>query len=370
MTRLARTLLHCCVLVSVAGATPVAGFTPVAGPRTWSFPRDHGAHPGFQTEWWYWTGHLEAAGHRYGYEIVFFRRAPDQPTDLGHGFAGWKPAEFFPAHVALTDIDAGSFHHEQRIRRDIGGMAGSDSTDLRVWCGDWRAERRGEAFILTAGSDDWRLDLEMTPDKPPVRHGEDGLSRKGPLDGQASYYYSLPRLTTQGSLTRGERTTPVTGQSWMDHEFFSSDLDTTLAGWDWFSLQLDDRSELMLYRLRSRSGPASDWISGTWIDADGDTRPLRREEIVIEATGSWTSPSTGTTYPAQWTIQVPPIDLSLTARPTVAAQELDTTGSTGVLYWEGSIEIAGQRAGRTLRGVGYAELTGYDGRTPMRGSSR
>lgn len=158
----------------------------------------------------------------------------------------------------------------------------------------------------------------------------------------------------------------MTGQSWMDHEFFSSDLDTTLVGWDWFSLQLDDRTELMLYRLRGKSGADDDWVSGSWIDADGNAKPLRPEEIVIEATASWTSPQTGTTYPAAWTIRVPTLDLALTARPTVAAQELDTQGSTGVLYWEGSLDVTGRRAGRGINGVGYAELTGYDGRTPMR----
>lgn len=352
-------------MTATAGAGP-AGFQPVMEPRTWSFPRDHGAHREFQTEWWYWTGHLESAGHRYGYEIVFFRRAPDRPADLGTDFSGWKPAEFHPAHVALTDIDAGSFQHEQRIRRDIGGVAGADTADLRVWCGDWRAERKGENIVVRVGSGDWQLDLEMTPDKPPVRHGRNGLSRKGPLDGQASYYYSLTRLSTRGTLTRAGRAQPVTGQSWMDHEFFSSDLDTTLVGWDWFSLQLDDRTELMLYRLRGQSGAANDWISGSWIDADGNTRPLRPEEIVIEATASWTSPRTGTTYPAAWTIRIPPLDLTLMARPTVAAQELDTRGSTGVLYWEGSLDVTGRRAGRAVHGVGYAELTGYDGRTPMR----
>lgn len=365
MKRCVMTLLLAFVLTTSAGAVP-AGFAPVTEPRTWSFPRDHGAHREFQTEWWYWTGHLESDGHRYGYEIVFFRRAPDRPTDLGTDFAGWSAAGFYPAHVALTDIEAGSFHHEQRIRRDIGGVAGSDSSDLRVWCGNWRGERKGDHLVLSAGSGDWWLDLEMTPDKAPVLHGDGGLSRKGPLIGQASHYYSLTRLSTRGTLTRAGRVLPVVGQSWMDHEFFSSDLDSTLVGWDWFSLQFDDRTELMLYRLRGQSGATDDWISGTWISADGSSRHLRPEEIAIESTASWTSPQTGTTYPAAWTIRIVSLDLTLTARPTVADQELDTRGSTGVLYWEGSLDVRGRRAGRDIRGVGYAELTGYDGETPMR----
>ncbi len=281
MKRCVMTLLLAFVLTTSAGAVP-AGFAPVTEPRTWSFPRDHGAHREFQTEWWYWTGHLESDGHRYGYEIVFFRRAPDRPTDLGTDFAGWSAAGFYPAHVALTDIEAGSFHHEQRIRRDIGGVAGSDSSDLRVWCGNWRAERKGDHLVLSAGSGDWWLDLEMTPDKAPVLHGDGGLSRKGPLIGQASHYYSLTRLSTRGTLTRAGRVLPVVGQSWMDHEFFSSDLDSTLVGWDWFSLQFDDRTELMLYRLRGQSG-AADANEESECDRGGGGRDHQRLELALHA---------------------------------------------------------------------------------------
>ncbi|HEX7879634.1 MAG TPA: lipocalin-like domain-containing protein [Candidatus Eisenbacteria bacterium] len=354
---------------ALAFATSAPGFTPVLEPRTWSFPRDHGSHPGFQTEWWYWTGHLEARGHRYGYEVVFFRRVPPRPTDLGPGYEGWQAAEIHPAHVALTDIDGKSFHHEQRLFRTIGGIAAADTARLDVRCGDWTARQEGESFVVSAGMDDWHLDLTMTSTKPPALHGREGISTKGPVAGQASYYYSLTRLETRGTLTRGDRTEPVTGLSWMDHEFFSSDLDTTLAGWDWFSLQLDDGTELMLYRLRGRPGTDRDWLSGSFIDRAGAVQPLRREAITIVPQRTWTSPTTGAVYPLGWQVTIAPLGFTLSLSPDRDDQELDTRGSTGVVYWEGSVSVTGTREGKVLTGVGYAELTGYDGRTPMRGAT-
>lgn len=354
------------IAAPAAAAPPAAPYREALEPRAWSFPRDHGAHPDYQTEWWYYTGHLEGDdGHRYGFQLVFFRRGPDPALDLPPGFEGWSGATFYPAHFAITEIAGKRFHHEQRIQRDLGRAAGADTVGLNVWCGDWRARRFGDAQELAARSETWRLRLFVTPLTPPVLHGLEGLSRKGPHPGQASHYYSLPRMTAAGEITKSGRLIRVRGEAWMDHEFFSSDLDTTLAGWDWFSLQFDDRTELMLYRLRGKAGPLTDELSGTFIDADGQPTPLGRDDFLVEPTATWTSPATAITYPAAWKITVPRLEMTLTAHPSVADQELDTRGSTGVVYWEGSINVAGSRARRPLTGAGYAELTGYDGHVPM-----
>ncbi len=359
-------------------------FAAVAGPREWTFPRDHGAHPEFRTEWWYYTGHLDTEnGRSYGYELVFFRYVPEAP-DLPDGFDGWVPAAFHPAHFAITDETGGRFFHDQRIRRDIGGIAGADTTTLFAWCGDWSASLDADGVHhLKASADDWAIDLELEPLKPPVLNGPGGVSRKGPREGQASYYYSLTRMKTGGTITFGDRAQKVTGLSWMDHEFFSSALDENLTGWDWFSIQMDDDTELMLYRLRSRTeGPGAgrgggaatgastpegpgDFLSGTFTSPDGSARPLSRDDITITATATWTSPATGVTYPSAWTLSVSSLGLELTVTPTLADQELDTRATTRVIYWEGSVNVEGRRGGRAVRGRGYVELTGYDGQVPM-----
>jgi predicted secreted hydrolase len=353
------------LLLVVALPAHGAPFSQALAPRAFDFPRDHGAHPDFQTEWWYYTGHLEGDGRRYGYQFVIFRRALDPPDSLSPGFEGWRAAEIFPAHVALTEIDVRRFHHEERLRRTIGGVAGADTTDLRVWSGDWSVRRDGDAHVLSAGGPDFRFELELVPKKPPVLHGEAGLSRKGPRPGQASYYYSYTRMATAGTLWLDGRAHPVRGTSWMDHEFFSSDLDSSLAGWDWFSLQLDDGAELMLYRLRGATGPETDRLSGTFVPPSGAPRALGPGDFLIVPLDTWTSPKTGATYPSLWRIEAPALDLALTVRPSLPDQELDTRGSTGVVYWEGSVAVSGLRGDRPVTGRGYAELTGYDGHVPM-----
>jgi predicted secreted hydrolase len=340
-------------------------FAPVVEPRDWSFPEDHGSHREFQTEWWYYTGHLTGeAGERFGYELVFFRHRLDPGGGLSATFPDWEPAEIYPAHLALTDESGRRFRFHQKVERAFGGMAGADSNDLRVWCGAWRAERKGSAHHLTAAADDISLTLQLVPLKPPVLHGEAGISRKGPQSGQASYYYSLTRLATSGVVTIGGKSLGVTGASWMDHEFFSSRLDTTLVGWDWFSLQLDDGSEIMLYRLRGRT-VREDWPSGTFVLPDGRARSLGRGDFTLESRSNWTSPTTGVTYPARWTVRVPSLELVVDVVPTLPDQELDTRSSTGVIYWEGSATISGTRSGKAVTGRGYVELTGYGGMSPM-----
>jgi predicted secreted hydrolase len=226
--------------------------------------------------------------------------------------------------------------------------------------------RDRDAHVLSAGGPDFRFELELVPRKPPVLHGEAGLSRKGPRPGQASYYYSYTRMATAGTLWIDGRAHPVRGTSWMDHEFFSSDLDPSLVGWDWFSLQLDDGTELMLYRLRGAAGAGGDLLSGTFVPAAGPPRALDERDIRIVPLDTWTSPTTGATYPSLWRIEIVDLDLALTVHPTLADQELDARGSTGVIYWEGSVSVSGVGGDRPVTGRGYVELTGYDGRVPMK----
>jgi predicted secreted hydrolase len=352
--------------LAVAAAFMAAcAFTPATTPREWSFPRDHGAHRDYQTEWWYYTGHLATDdGRRFGYELVFFRYQPFPSDSLPPALADWRPAEFYPAHLAITDERGKQFRYWEQIQRDFGNLAGADSAALNVWCGNWSARAKGDVHVLNAAADDWSLSLELAPAKPPVLHGNGGLSRKGPKPDQASHYYSLTRLVTTGTLTEGNRSWPVTGETWMDHEFFSSPLDTTLTGWDWFSLQLNDGSELMLYRLRGKAG-APDWPSGTFVRADGTSIPLERSDFTIEESATWRSERTGFVYPSRWTITAPRVGLSLEIVPTLADQELDVRGSTGVVYWEGSVTVEGLRIGAPVAGRGYVELTGYGGSVPL-----
>jgi predicted secreted hydrolase len=350
-------------------ALAMSGFAPVGPPRMWTFPRDHGSHPEFQTEWWYVTGHLKTEqGASYGYELVFFRRSLERPRDLPPEFRDWKAADLFPAHAAVTDESRGRFHYEERLRRDPGGMAFADTSRLDVRCGDWTLRWPPDSLISLEGSaGPFRFTLDLSPEKPPVLHGEGGVSRKGPAEGQASYYYSLTRLATRGALHDGTTSMNVAGVSWLDHEFFSADIDTSLTGWDWFSLQLDTGEELMLYRLRGRDGTEQDRLSGTYVRADGTAVHLSRGDFVIEATDRWTSARTKVAYPSRWKIRVPGERLDVSVVPTVPDQELDATASTGVVYWEGSVAVRGSSRGKPVTGAGYAELTGYDGRTPMEG---
>jgi predicted secreted hydrolase len=212
---------------------------------------------------------------------------------------------------------------------------------------------------LKAADGDLALQLTVSQEKPLVVHGTDGISRKGASLGQASHYYSFTRLATVGQLTIGSESFDVTGTSWMDHEFGSAELGKDLVGWDWFSLQLDDQRELMLYRLRRADGSADPVSSGTLIDRDGHGHHLSIEDFTLQPISYWTSPTSHTRYPQRWRLTIPSQQLSLELVPLMAEQELSTTRSTQVTYWEGAIEATGTAQGRPIQGKGYMELTGY-----------
>jgi len=337
-------------------------FTLATEGYNYEFPRDHGSHDAFRTEWWYYTGNLTGKdGHSFGYQLTFFRRAspPDQVKTLP---SKWSITQLYLAHFAVSDLDKKQFHYAEKISRAGLGKAGAESGRLRTWIDRWSAESpvaQPDHHLLKAADDMIALELDLSPEKPLVIHGDNGISRKGTEAGQASHYYSFTRMATAGKLTIGKESFDVTGTSWMDHEFGSADLGKDLVGWDWFSVQLDNQTELMLYRLRRADGSAAPVSSGTFIDRNRKGHHLTIEEVTLEPLSYWTSPASKARYPQKWRLTIPSQQLSLELTPRMAEQELATTKSTQVTYWEGAIEVSGVAGEAKVKGHGYMELTGY-----------
>ncbi len=328
--------------------------------REFEFPRDHGAHPDYRIEWWYYTGNLRTeSGRRFGYQLTFFRTGLQSTVDND---SRWAVRDLYTAHFAVSDVAERRLLRFERSNRGGLGWAGADEVPGRIWNGNWSLEIDNRTtppvHKLTAQDRDAGLSLELRPLQDPVPHGAGGLSRKGPTDGNASYYYSFPRLATQGTLTFGGQTLSVRGESWMDHEFSSSFLEQGQQGWDWFCIQLDDGSELMLYQIRREDGSADECSSGTWIAADGSVRHLHREEFTLQPSQAWTSPRTSGVYPQVWQVAVPSAELELEVGAVFPDQEMDTRASTGIVYWEGCVDVAGTRGRRPISGQGYLEMTG------------
>jgi predicted secreted hydrolase len=324
------------------------------------FARDHASHPEYRIEWWYYTGNLAAGdGRRFGYQLTFFRIGVDpRPANPSR----WAVRDLFIAHLAVTELDAQRFRFAERINRAGVGWAGAATEAYRVWNEDWEArlDREGR-HRLRAAEGGIGLELALEPGKPPVAHGERGLSQKGAQAGNASHYYSLTRMPTRGALLLDGARVEVTGLSWMDHEFGTSFLEKEQQGWDWFSLQLDDGTDLMLFQLRRADGSRDEHSSGTLVEASGAVAPVSRSDFRLEPGASWRSPASGASYPIAWRIAIPKEELALTVRAATPNQELRTDQSTGVTYWEGAVEVTGTRAGRAVRGRGYLEMTGYAG---------
>jgi predicted secreted hydrolase len=344
------------LLGGVAGAEE--GFATPRPGRVFQFPRDHGAHPEYKTEWWYYTGRLKAAsGESFGYQLTFFRAALRQPDPQAR--SAWSLHTVYFAHLALTDPARSKFIFREKAGRGALGLSGAAAGTLKVWIDDWQAELVGGEFHLQAQDEGLALNLRLKPVKPPALHGEGGFSRKSGQGGAASYYYSLPRLETMGTITLDGRMLPVTGSSWMDHEIFSQAMAPNLAGWDWFSLQLDDGWEVMLYLLRQKDGSVDPASSGSLIAPDGGVLNLKLADFTVKPKGAWTSPHTRATYPAGWEITIPGSGYRLALTPTLADQEVRSQVPAPVTYWEGQVKIAGFKSGTPVTGWGYAELTGY-----------
>jgi len=330
-----------------------AGYARAHAPRDFTFPADDGPHPDFKTEWWYWTGNLTAEdGRRFGYQFTIFRNAlaPDLPPGNADS-ADWRSRQLYFAHFALSDIDGGRFHAFERFSRGAAGLAGAQATPFHVWVEDWQANGTPDSVRIVAEENSIGIDLTLIAAKERVLQGNRGLSRKSAAAGNASYYYSRTRLSTRGALRSGSETIDVTGLSWLDREWSTSVLSRQQSGWDWFSLQFDDGSEVMLYQLRLEGGEADTTSSGIIVAPDGSTRRLAYGDFEIRAREEWTSPHSGITWPSGWDVILRPWDTVLRVTPLQRDQEL----RLAVTYWEGAVEVTAP--GR--RGRGYVELTGY-----------
>jgi predicted secreted hydrolase len=369
-------VLGACGTLLVAASVWAADSFRLALPGyKFQFPRDHGSHPAFQTEWWYYTGHLQStSGQRFGYQFTLFRNA--LVPSVGKRTSRWATRDIILGHLAITDISGRKFYFSDRLSRGAAGLAGAETASAtklpRIWLGDWALRysgKRGEiqkfraaaTNFSDAGSVPIALELTQQMLKPPAIHGTNGVSQKSAGKGRASHYYSLTRLASNGSLRIGNRKYTVRGQSWFDHEFGSSQLAKNQVGWDWFSLQFDDGRELMLYQLRLRPRGVDAYSSGTLVEKNGRTRHLKVNEFQILPLGTWRSPQSGGQYPARWKVLLPRENIALEIVPSIPNQELNTKRSTNIAYWEGSVEVSGQQKGRALRGRGYVELTGYVG---------
>jgi predicted secreted hydrolase len=323
------------------------------------FPADHASHNDYRTEWWYYTGHLNGAdGARYGYELTFFRSAMDVATPIKP--SPWSVDNVYLAHFAVSDVTTRKFHHASKLNRSGIGFAGADRKNYYVWNQNWRAATtQNETHKLVASDGDYRLELNLVPLKKPALHGVNGLSQKASCRGCASYYYSLTRMETNGTLTKGGKPVQVTGVSWMDHEFGSNQLTPEQVGWDWFSLQLDDNSELMLYMMRRKDGGLDENSSGTYVLADGATKHLALNEYVVKSTGSWKSSESKATYPMGWKVSIPSLNADLEIVPELENQELVKRRESDVTYWEGTCLVRGSLGGKPVSGQAYVEMTGY-----------
>ncbi len=337
-----------------------ASFARAFEPVEFIFPKDHGPHDDYATEWWYYTGNLTGDdGGEYGYQLTFFRSAltpgqPERPSDLA-------ATQLYMAHFAVTSGPATEHRAFDRFSRGAGGLAGAQGEPLyAVWLEDWRAEQTGpDTYRLTAQSDGpdglVALDLTLTESRPPLLHGERGLSQKGSEAGNASYYYSLVRLESQGTVTFDGVTIRVSGLSWMDHEFGTSALSGDALGWDWFAASLDNGAMLMFAQVRSASGQPQDIFEGTLSYPDGRQVAILPADFTLTPTGQWSSPTTGIAYPSGWQVSFPAYAIELTIEPLIPDQEM----TVAFVYYEGATTIHGTMEGAAVSGRGYVELTGY-----------
>ncbi len=317
----------------------------------YQFPRDHFEHEDFRTEWWYYTGNVvDEGGKRFGFELVFFRQGVPPGAE---NRSAWSLKDAYLAHAALTDATGNRFFSEERLNRAGPGIAGASFAQRRVWNANWSVQwGQGEVQVLDALTPKFRFHLELVPEKPPVIQGENGVSQKAEGKGMASHYVSFPRLRVGGTIDSHK----VSGTAWMDHEWFSNTLAPDQLGWDWFSMQLDNGTELMLYRFRLAGGGVDPHSSGTFIGKDGKARHLASKDFTLTPSDT----AMHGKYPVEWRVRVPSLGVDLLCRAVVKDQELKPKGGS-VGYWEGAVDYSGSH-----KGVGYLEMTGYVGGSPLR----
>lgn len=333
------------------------GFTRAFKPQKFSFPGDHGPHNSYRSEWWYFTGNLKNQQDRkFGYELTFFRFA--LKAESLESKSTWRNNQLYMAHLTLTDVEKGRFYTDERISRAGNDLAGASNKKYQVWLYDWSARTESKVdfpFRLQAKSDDFAIDLLLTSQKSYVLQGDQGLSQKSREPGNASYYYSYPRLETEGVISVAGKQFSVHGVSWMDREWSTSALSGEQSGWDWFALQLSDNTELMFYQLRRKDGQKDSNSSGSYVLDDNTKISLKGHDVAIKALDSWESPHSKITYPSRWHLAVPVLNLEIEVVPLVNDQELNVS----YRYWEGAVSVNGTKNGKPISGQGYVELAGY-----------
>lgn len=343
--------------------TGQTGFAQATEPDAVRFPADLGAHPDYQTEWWYYTGNLQtAAGREFGFQLTFFRRAltPQEVTADNE----WQTRQVYLAHFTVSDVANEAFYPAERFSRGAAGLAGAQAVPYRVWLENWFAAEQPDGRVrLFAETEQVMLDLDLSQTMDPVLHGEGGLSQKGPEAGNASYYYSFVQQPAEGTIRIDETVYDVAGRAWKDHEWSTSALSGNAVGWDWFSLQLDNGGALMFFEIRNADGGLEPFSSGTYVAPDGQLTPLARGDWSVTVQDAWRSAETDIEYPVAWEIEIPRLALTLSGRALMPDQEL-TVSST---YWEGAVSYAGALDGDPLTARGYVEMTGYgpDGIGPV-----
>lgn len=347
------------VLIFAWAMTAFAEWRTALPGWNYRFPADHGTHPDFKTEWWYFTGNLKSTdGLDFGYQLTFFRQGVIEP---GRAIpeSNFLQRDMKFAHFAVSDIGAKKFHHFQKISRGAFSEAGFEDGERLAWIDDWSCELIGpHDFRLHAEDGEVTIDLRLHSKREPVIHGRDGVSQKSEGIGRASHYYSLTRLETDGTIRIGKTTHTVSGLTWFDHEWATNQLAAHQSGWDWFSLQFDNGAELMIFQIRKKDGGRDTFSSGTWIASDGSSTKIDLADFDLEPIDWWKSPDSKARYPTAWKISVPSKKLALTVRARFPGQEL---AAEPFSYWEGAVAAEGQLDGAPIQGKGYLEMTGYAG---------
>ncbi len=348
-------LLCLSLLTVLCSAAYAQTYVPALPGYKYEFPRDHFDHPEYGTEWWYYTGNLRAKdGHRFGFELTFFRQGISRAVSA----SPWFIHDVYMAHLALSDVSGGRYYAEERINRAGPGIAAADAASGTIWNGNWQTRVGERAHNLRGVGENFSFELEVRPQKQPVIHGQNGVSQKAEGKGHASHYISFTRMTTTGTVGLNGTAYRVEGDAWMDHEFFSESMDGDEVGWDWFSVQLEDNSELMLYSLRHKDGSVDPYSSGTYVDGQGRAMHLELRDFNLTRSGEmWKSQQTGGTYPIAWRISVPVLKLELDVSTALKGQEF--VSRFGPSYWEGAIDVTGRHQDQAVRGAGYLEMTGY-----------
>lgn len=335
-------------------------FSKVVEKRKFVFPDDHGPHPEFRTEWWYFTGNLVSDdGKEFGYQFTIFRTALSKEKSERN--SEWNSNQIYMAHFAVTDIDGNKFYFDERFSREGNNLAGAQINPFKVWVEDWQIIQTEDKatfdlpiITVKAKSEKAEIDFKLESVKFFVLQGDEGLSQKGKQPGNASYYYSYTRLETEGKIFLEGKEFSVNGFSWMDREWSTSALSEDQKGWDWFALQLDDNTEIMYYQMRKKDGTSDVFSKGVFVDEKGASQLIKKDDVALEVTGYWESPD-GVKYPSGWNLQIPSKEIDLKITPAVKNQLMDVV----IRYWEGSVKIEGTKSGSKTAGRGYVELTGY-----------